>query len=77
MDLHFLPPSLPFGWALMWELGGFGVSDLLSVSGFSSEAEFRYLSFLQDSSQDITSSHFVDFRLKARAIPIVGPFSDI
>lgn len=77
MDLHLLPPSLPFGWALMWEVGGFGVSDLLSVSGFSSEAGFWYLSFLQDSSQGVMSSHFVDFRLKARAIPIVGPFSDI
>lgn len=47
------------------ELGGFGISDLLSISGFSSEAGFKYLSFLQDSSQGIMSSHLVDFGLKA------------
>lgn len=29
----------------MGELGGFGVSDLLSVSGLSSEVDFRFLPF--------------------------------
>lgn len=61
----------------MWGLGGFGVSDLLSVSGFSSEAGFRYLSFLQDSSQAVVSSHFIDLGLKASAISAVNPFSGI
>lgn len=61
----------------MWELGGFGVLDLLSISGLSSEAGFRYLSFLQDSSQGVTSRDSVDFGLKASAIPTVGPSSDV
>lgn len=77
VDLSFLSPSIPFGWTLMRELGGFGVSDLLSVSGFSSEAGCKYLSFLQDSSQGVVSSHFVDFRLKSSELPTVGPFSNI
>lgn len=45
MNLTFFPPGSPFGQALVGELGGFGVSDLLSVSGLSSEVEFRFLPF--------------------------------
>lgn len=54
----------------MGELGGLGISDLLSVSDFSSEAGFKYLSFLQDSSQGVMSSHFIDFGLKANEIQL-------
>jgi len=57
----------------MWGLGKPGVSDLLSVSGLSSEAWIRFLLlvlrsalvFLRDSSQGVTPSHFGDLGMKA------------
>ena len=51
MNLTFLSASSPFGWALVGELGEFGVSDLLSVAGFSSGVEFRFLPFCVEGQQ--------------------------